>query len=172
MIFVRQFAISRLGTARVARIGLVFLIAWIAIELVLMKLVANRFGWGTTILLHALKGGFGMMLLGWLTMRGLVRLRAGVETGQVAHDAVNGAFAIASAVLIAIPGLAPSLLGIALFSPSLRSWIMRRFALTERPTDPRQIDLDAADWRETRKPRKPRRQIPAKPSLEGEPPSV
>jgi UPF0716 family protein affecting phage T7 exclusion len=172
MIFARHFAISPEQGKRAVRLMLLALLLWVALELLLMKLIANRFGWGTTVLLHMLKGGFGLLLVGWLTLRGLTKLRDALSSGVLSEKGLSFGFPVASAVLIAIPGLIPSLFGLALFSPSLRAFILKRFTGGARTAGPQEIDLSVDEWHEARKPRKPRKVPQRNASLERDPPSV
>lgn len=177
MTFTRHFMVAPGQGKRLARLALLALLLWIALELLLMKLIANRFGWGTTVLLHMLKGGFGLLLVGWLTLRGLTKLRNALASGVMSEKGLAFGFPVASAVLIAIPGLIPALFGLALFSPSLRGLVLRRFTGERRAGGPQEIDLDADEWQETRtsrirKPRQPRKTVESNASLESGPPSV
>ena len=172
MTFTRHFVVSLGQGKRFMRLALLALLLWIALELLLMTLIANRFGWGTTVLLHLLKGGFGLLLVGWLTLRGLTRLRDALSTGVLSEKGLSFGFPVARAVLIAIPGLIPALVGLALFSPSLRALVLRRFSGQARTTGPQEIDLSTDEWKEEKKPRKPRMMAQRNASLESGPPSV
>jgi UPF0716 family protein affecting phage T7 exclusion len=169
----RFFVLDATKGRRLIRLGVILLGLWIVLELLLMKLIANRLGWGTTILIHVLKGGVGLLALGWLIIRGMRGVRA-VLDGSVRRLNSVGAFGfpIASAVLVAMPGLVPAMFGIALFSPSLRRVVSERFTGQTHAESPGEIDLDPSEWRETRKPKKPRRAIEGKATLESRPPSV
>lgn len=156
--------------ARFIRAGLILLLGWLALEAALLHLVAERIGWGSTIAALTVKGGLGLLILGWLTMRGLGRLRGRLDPADMLQKGISAGFGISSAILIALPGLVPTTLGIALFSPSLRSWILRRFS-AKQPSNPREIALDEGEWRELRR-RKARKSKPGASSLEAKPPSV
>lgn len=154
---------------RFLRAGLVLALGWIALEIALANLIAARIGWGATIALLSVKGGGGLLLVGLFVWRGLRRLRSGAQ--GLVRGGVEAGFSVASAVLIALPGLTPALLGIALFSPTLRLRVLGWLRPVRAGTD-RQIDLADGEWREIRTRRK---RMPTKkrdPSLEGRPPSV
>lgn len=155
---------------RFLRAGLILLLGWLALEAVLLHLVAERIGWGSTIAILTVKGGLGLLILGWLTLRGLGRLRGRLEPGDMLRRGISAGFGIASAILIALPGLVPAAAGIALFSPSLRGWVIRRFSVKDAG-NPREIVLEDGEWRELRR-RKPRKAKAAASSLEAKPPSV
>ena len=155
---------------RLARAGLILLLGWLALEAVLLHLVAERIGWGLTIAILTVKGGLGLLILGWLTMRGLGRLRGRLDPNDMLRSGISAGFGIASAILIALPGLVPTALGIALFSPSLRGWIIRKFA-RKKAENRQEVVLEEGEWREVRR-RKPRKVKAAASSLEVKPPSV
>lgn len=157
------------GARRLIRAGLVLALGWIALEIALANLVADRIGWGATIALLAVKGGAGLLLVGLFVWRGLKRLR---NSGQgLVRSGVEAGFCVASAVLVALPGLMPALLGIALFSPTLRLRVLAWLRPVRAGAD-REIDLSASEWREIRTRRKRAPQGKRDPSLEGRPPSV
>ena len=158
-----------LGWSRRLRLAI---LGWIILELALAKLIAVRFGWGPVVVLHALKGGVGLLLCGLVVMHGFRRLGRWLQAPERSDGPQRLGFHVASAVLMAIPGLVPMLVGIALFSPSMRAWLSARFGPQGRDSGPREIDLDIGEWRETRKPKRLRKAISRKPTLEGEPPSV
>jgi UPF0716 family protein affecting phage T7 exclusion len=68
-----------------------------------------------------------------------------------ASDAMLAAL---GAFLLVIPGFAAGLAGLALFSPSVRQALARRFG--RKRQGPKAFDLEPGDWRETsaRAPRK------------------
>lgn len=158
--------------ARLIRAGIILLIGWIAIEAVLLQLVAARLGWGLTIAILSVKGGIGLVLLGAITIRGMFGLKKQIAEQNGVPASLRLGFMVASAVLISVPGLFPTLLGFALFSPSLQTWLLGKFRKAGAAAPPREIDLPAEEWREIRR-RKPRKALPSrKGPLEGKPPSV
>ncbi len=70
-----------------------------------------------------------------------------MRSGRVAQSAGEFFAAMAGAVLIALPGLIPTLAGLALFAPSLRRRIAGMFIATRAKEDTRDIDLDPTQWR-------------------------
>jgi len=158
--------------ARLIRAGLILLIGWVMLEAVLLNLVAARIGWGLTIAVLSVKGGIGLVLLGAITMRGMFGVKKRIAEQNGVPSSLRFGFLVASAVLISIPGLFPTLLGIALFSPSLQNWVLGKFRKAGVAASPREIDLPAEEWREIRR-RKPRKALSSrKGPLEGKPPSV
>lgn len=154
------------------RFGLLALVFWVVLEVMLAKLIANRFGWGTTILLHTIKGGLGLLLIGLLLASGLKRLRESLRAGEIVQGGSSVLFPLASAILITLPGLVPAMIGLMLFSPSIRTLIRQKIAGKAAQQGPGEIDLSADEWHETKKPTRIRRAIQRKASLEREPPSV
>lgn len=133
---------------------------WLVLEFVLGQLIAERIGGGPTVLFLSIKGGIGILMVGALALSGLKRL----GKGGPGRKGLDLAFSLASAVLITLPGLVPTLIGIALFAPSVRSWVLRQFK-TGAPEAPRDFDLAPNDWREVRTRRIARK---TKPRLKGE----
>lgn len=129
------------------RAALLLLAGWLVLEYALGHLIAERIGWGLTILLLSIKGGLGLLMVGALALGGLKRLGKG---GQgPGRGGIDLAFSLASAILITLPGIVPTLCGIALFAPSLRAAILRKFR-APAPEMPRDMDLAPQDWRELR----------------------
>ncbi len=165
---------SPLPSRRWLRAAVILGAGWLVLEFVLAQLIAARIGWGATVLLVSIKGGIGILMVGALALGGLKRLGRG---GGMRLDL---AFGLASAILITLPGLVPTLLGIALFAPSLRCALLRRFRPAAQAA-PRQFDLAPREWRELRSRRIARRtkarlngrQTPEQSNtLEAKPPSV
>lgn len=148
---------------------LILIGGWIMLESVVMMLISARIGWGSVLIFLSIKGGLGLLALVWLTLRAAREARRKI-TEQRLGDLV---FPVLSGILIALPGLVPMLVGIALFSPSLRegvrSWWKRR---AQPEPDPRLIELPDSEWQEIRTKKIRRRPKSAKPPLEGQPPSV
>ena len=176
--------------ARILRAGVIALIGWLTLEAALLHLIAARIGWGLTIAIMSIKGGLGLLLVGFLALRGLSGLSERLRNKQGGTVfGIKTGFSVASAVLITIPGLVPTLLGIAVLSPSLQKALIRRFKGKTPPENPRDIDLDREEWREVRRKRLPRPALnrkstssaapkpdslssKTKPALETKPPSV
>lgn len=172
-------ALLSFPTGRIGRATLLLVAGWLVLEYALMQLVAARIGWGATLAFLSVKGGAGLLLVGVLTIRGLRSL--GKNGFTRAGSGVM--FGVISGVLITLPGLAPSLLGIALFAPSVRAALLKRFKPDVSHQAPRDIDLTDDQWREVRtrriaKKSKSRNAAPApdtleaKHALEAKPPSV
>lgn len=164
--FLREGPLS----SRFLRAGIVLLSGWALLEFALLHLIAARIGWGATLIGLSLKGGLGLVFLGYCTFRGLRRV-VKAETGAMRPE-ISAGFGVASAVLVALPGILPALLGLALLSPSLQMGVLR-FLRRDAPSDhPREIELPKSEWRETarRKRRLPAGKRGAR--LEAGPPSV
>ncbi len=153
------------------RAGTILLGGWLVLEIALIQLVAARIGWGATLAFLSIKGGIGLFLIGFLTIRGFSQLKpgAGFLTGRGSFQAF---FGVASGILITLPGLIPPLLGVALFAPSLQNAILKRLFGAIETSSPREIDLDAGEWQEVRRRKPATKPRPRKPSLEAGPPSV
>ena len=121
------------------------------LEFALLQLVATRIGWGATMAFLSVKGGIGLLIIGFMIARGMRHLRQ-AGTLRMAITGQKGIFAVISGILITLPGLLPPLAGIALFSPSAQkavlSWFLRDKA---NPKAPRDFDLDDSEWREVKR---------------------
>lgn len=149
------------SSRRWLRAGLLLGAGWLVLEYALGHLIAERIGWGLTVLLLSIKGGIGILLVGAVALGGLKRLGKDAPGKR----SIDLAFRLASAILITLPGIVPTLLGIALFAPSLRSALLARFrAKAEVPS--RDLELAPQDWREVRTRRVARK---AKPQLKSTP---
>jgi UPF0716 family protein affecting phage T7 exclusion len=168
---------------RLFRAGTILLLGWLALEIVLMQIVAARIGWGLLILLMAVKGGAGILLVGAMMMRGLRAVAQAARAGNPVLHVADAGFPVAGAVLIAMPGFIPALVALALFVPAFRRLIRQRlFGATPEPSgSPRDIDLQDSDWREVSSAPSPDKSGPnagagtrsrAAPPLEAKPPSV
>ncbi len=119
------------------------------LEAALLQLVAARIGWGAMLAILSVKGGIGLLLIAVLAWRGFHSIRA--NAAGPGERSLRAGFGVASGVLITLPGIVPPLVGIALFSPSLQNAILARFGRSKPSGPPRQIDLSADEWRETRR---------------------
>ncbi len=165
---------------RFFRAALILLAGWLLLETALLQLVAARIGWGATLVFLSIKGGIGLFLIGFLTIRGFSRLRQNIETknfgGLPGSGSLRAIFGIASGILITLPGLIPPLLGVILFSPSVQQAVLKRFlgaasGTAEKPRS-KEFDLEADEWQEIRRKKLATKARPRKASLEAKPPSV
>ena len=148
---------------------LILVAGWMLLEFVLLELLAARLGWGLVLALVSLKGGLGLIALVLITLlaRRAARGRQGLD-----RIAALG-FPMASGILIALPGLIPMLLGIALFSPSLRKAVIAGWQRRSGGAkDPRFFELPATEWKEIGAKKTRRSAKSVKRPLEGQPPSV
>jgi len=157
---------------RIKRAAIILLGGWLVLEFALLQLVATRIGWGATMAFLSVKGGIGLLIIGFMIARGMRHLRQ-AGTLRMAITGQKGIFAVISGILITLPGLLPPLAGIALFSPSAQkavlSWFLRDKA---NPKAPRDFDLDDSEWREVKRRKLVQRKPSRKASLETKPPSV
>lgn len=123
-------------------------LAFIALESVLFWLAARQLGILPVMAFVALKGfvGFGLLarhLREVLRSMALNPLRRGLTGLGSTGVSALGAF------LIFLPGIATTLVGLALFAPSVRTGLMRLIR-REKARNPRQdiVTLDADEWRE------------------------
>jgi UPF0716 family protein affecting phage T7 exclusion len=134
--------------------ALLVIAAWFAAESMVYNLVASWIGGTATLLLFLVKPVLGFMFMAKLLRRklsGIAGVRGIVLDGSAATDA---SLKILGAILIVIPGFLAGLIGLALFTPSVRRAIGGRG--TARRSGPRELDLEAGDWREEPEAPKPR----------------
>ncbi len=118
---------------------------WLVAEWLLFGLISRHIGWFLTILLSILKGGLGLFLLGFVLRRMQLNFRDILQSGEGRLRLAEPLLAIFGAILICLPGFVASLAGLALFSPSIRAWLLRRFG---RQNSSDFIDLSSDDYRE------------------------
>lgn len=137
-------------------------LGFIMLEAVLFWLLSGHFGVFPVMVFVALKGFAGFALLARhlrevLRSMALNPLRRGLNgIGSTGLSAL-GAF------LIFLPGIATTLIGLALFAPSVRGGLVRLIR-REKSRNPREniVTLDADEWREVGKVKKRvRRKVPA-----------
>lgn len=165
------FPEGRILSRRFIRAGLVLLAGWLLLEIALLQLVAARIGWGLTLAVMTVKGGVGLLLIGFLGFRSLARLNT-ISDLRPGEASIRALFGIASGILITLPGLILSLVGIALFTPSLQRVILARFLAGSSKPATKHFDLDADEWQEIRRKKLATRVRSRKASLEAKPPSV
>lgn len=144
------------AASRLFRAGMIFGIGWLVLEWVLMSLIAARIGWGMLVILLSLKGGLGLIATGMLAQRGLATLIRGLRTGQApaqkTGQIAQSAFQVASAILVALPGIVPLFVAMALFSPSIRQGLLQRFfarnSAGQETGSVREFSLEAGEWAE------------------------
>jgi UPF0716 family protein affecting phage T7 exclusion len=137
--------------------GLLAFAGWIAIEIVAFNLVASWTGGGVAFFLLVMKSVLGALFVKRLVSRKIIELlRKGggaviVEGGAATEALLKGV----GGFLLVMPGFAAGLGGLALLTPSVRKLIVSRAGGKHR--NPRDIDLEATDWREV--PGEPRKRI-------------
>lgn len=122
------------------------LLGWIVCEMLLFYAATRTIGVLPPIGLMALKGFAGLALLVFSMRRAFAGvLRAPGRRGL--YGGINALFAAAGAGLILLPGFLASLAGLALFSPSVRSALLRRIVGGRRRDRDRSIiTLDRREW--------------------------
>ena len=118
---------------------------WLVIEWFLFGLIADQIGWFPTLVLSIFKGGFGLILLGCVLKRMQVNFKDLVNTGSGTFSIAEPLLAILGAILICLPGFVATLIGLSLFAPSVRHWLIGRFRQRSKPEF---VDLTREDYRE------------------------
>jgi UPF0716 family protein affecting phage T7 exclusion len=119
---------------------------WIMAEISIFNLVAGWTGGLMALLLFMLKSVAGFAFVGQLLRRkmkdlGNIRVVA-LDPSQMSTATLK----VLGAVLLIIPGFLAGIIGLALLTPSVRSLFAAR--QKNKYTNPRDIDLQAEDWRE------------------------
>jgi UPF0716 protein FxsA len=125
--------------------GLIFL--WLVMEWFLFGLISQAIGIFATLVLSVLKGGFGLILLGFVLRR--FSSSFGANKNNSSLRLIEPALAILGAILICLPGFLTSIVGLALFAPSFRAMIMGWGKTNTQHPNPT-IDLTKADYHEVR----------------------
>lgn len=136
---------------RLAALGL---IGWIVVETVLFVAATRTIGVLATLLFMALKG-FGGLLLFVVSIKGA--LSDFTRPSRRMTGLSGAAFRALGALLILVPGFLAPLVGVALFSPSVRSGLLRLVRHGRRQNAREVIvSLERTEWREVSV-RRPRR---------------
>ncbi len=99
----------------------VILLLGVVVEVLAGLWVADRIGAAATILLILATSALGSVLLRAVTARGLARVRRAAAEGRPpAREAVDALNGLAGALLITVPGLVSTALGLLLLAPPLR----------------------------------------------------
>jgi UPF0716 family protein affecting phage T7 exclusion len=136
---------------------LLFAASWIIFEWLLFGMIARQIGTFAAVAFYIVKGGLGLLLLGLAVRRVGTGLSRAMRRGRVADSAGELFGAVAGAILITLPGLIPTLIGLALFAPSVRRWAGRFFirrqeagTASRRKSAPGEVELDPEEWRSDR----------------------
>jgi UPF0716 family protein affecting phage T7 exclusion len=141
--------------------GLLAFAAWIAAEIILFNLVASWTGGGLAFFLLVMKSVLGALFVQRAVRRKLSELLLRRAVRIDGPDAVVAWIKGLGGALLIAPGFGAGLVGLALLTPSVQRFIAAKSGVTRQ--SPRDIDLEAADWRETpdqAQPRLPRRKSP------------
>lgn len=142
----------RLNMFRRGNIGSITMAALLA-EVVVFVLLAERIGFGPTLLLTMASSLLGAAMLRRSGTSALAALR-GLSGGGLGREGafIDGMLRAVGALLLILPGFITDLVGLVLIAPSGRQWLVRRFGLAlEVPSaasriGSQTIDLEAEDW--------------------------
>lgn len=144
---------------------LLALLALPALEIALFIVVGGAIGVMPTLGLVFLAMVLGSVLMRRQGFGTLMKIRRELEAGQVPAEQMGHAALITLAgVLLIIPGFATDIVGLALFVPAVRRWVLGYVARhvqvqvataggARRSSGPGVVDLDPADFSETDPPR-------------------
>ena len=132
-----------------------FIVAtWMIVEWLIFSALSRQIGTFGTLAFYIFKGGLGLVLLALVVRRVGFTLARSIRTrgkdGTPSFAAGELFAGILGAILIALPGILPMLAGLALFAPSVRAALQRRFlggAKAQGPQDPKDVVLDRSEWR-------------------------
>ena len=134
---------------------------WFVVEWLLFGLIAQHLGWFLTIALSIVKGGLGLVLLGYVLRKMQLNFRRMLDGGGIRLRLAEPLLAVLGAVMICLPGFVGTLIGLSLFAPSVRLRIIGRvmgggatFGKSRQP--PGTIELAADDYREIGRGQTPR----------------
>jgi hypothetical protein len=140
---------------------------WILAETAVYGLISARIGGLLTFLLFVLKPVAGFLFLGQMLKRKFRSLAAKANGGMVIGSLNGAGLAVLGAILMVVPGFLAGLVGLALLTPSvLGRWGGRgpdAGDRASRPMSPKEVDLEAGDWREIETPKLPRKRKPRSP---------
>lgn len=123
----------------------IWVLLWLALEALAIKLLAGQFGLGTTLLLLVLKSGLGLGLV--ILMTGSFFAKAAREGFSLARFERIGVGLMAGLMLM-MPGVILSILVLALMAPGVRAVIRARFEPPSRQTRDDLVDLEPGEWRD------------------------
>jgi UPF0716 family protein affecting phage T7 exclusion len=128
--------------------GLIVFAAWIAAEIMAFNLVASWTGGSLAFFLFIMKTVLGTLFVTRVIRQKLFSLlkRGGGGIVLDGTKATETWLKGLGAFLIIIPGFLAGVFGLALLTPSVRRWFVRRSGA--RAQNPREIDLSAQDWKE------------------------
>ncbi|MGL4243387.1 MAG: FxsA family protein [Beijerinckiaceae bacterium] len=129
-------------------LGLLTFAVWVALEIVAFNLVASWTGGGAAFFLLVMKSVLGVLFVKRVVSRKIfdVLRRGGGGVILEGREATEAFLKGLGGFLLIWPGFVAGLAGLALLTPGVRGLIARRSG--ERPANPREIDLEAADWRD------------------------
>lgn len=124
------------------------LILWFVLEVLAFWAVVEALGVFGAVAVGLLTSLAGVALFRRVGRQAVEGLKAGAEGAAPREGAfLDGTLAAIGATLLILPGFASDFIGLALAAPSVRGWIVRRFApAVARRTPPGVVDLDPADW--------------------------
>jgi UPF0716 family protein affecting phage T7 exclusion len=129
---------------------------WMLAETFVYGLISGQIGGLPTFILFVLKPVAGFMFLGQMLRRKFRAMATQAPNGIVISSLNGAGMTVLGAILVVLPGFLAGLIGLALLTPS----VMGRWKSKDRPASPRELDLDATDWREIKEPKLPRKRKP------------
>ncbi len=135
------------------RVFLLLLLCLPLIEIAVLIMIGSKIGVFATIALVILTGLAGSYLLRSQGFSALTKLRREMESGhapdkQVAHAAII----VLAGILLILPGFVSDLIGIALFIPFIRNWVVESLASRVTVVRPNSrsretvVDLDVDEY--------------------------
>jgi UPF0716 family protein affecting phage T7 exclusion len=126
--------------------SLILICAWIAAEMSIFNLVAGWTGGLMAFLLFVLKSVAGFAFVGQLVRRKMASM-GNIQIVALDPSKISAAtLKIIGAILLVMPGFLAGVIGLAFLTPSVRSILAAR--QSKKHNDPRDIELQADDWRE------------------------
>lgn len=137
---------------RRGNVGSILMASFLA-EVVVFAVVAERIGFGDTLLLTLASSLFGAAMLRRQGTSALAALR-NLSGQQLVGEGVlvDGMLGALGALLLILPGFISDLVGLVLIAPSGRQWVMRRLGVgalvpaRRTSAGAQTIDLGADDW--------------------------
>jgi UPF0716 family protein affecting phage T7 exclusion len=123
----------------------IWILLWLALEILALKLLAGHFGLGTTLLLLVFKSGIGLGLVILMTGSFFAgATRQGFSFVRLERIGIG----LMAGLMLMMPGVVLSILVLALMAPGIRAMIRARFEPPSRQTRDDLVDLEPGEWRD------------------------